>query len=241
MSYEFKELDYQQTPYGEISLRRRAEPRLDGKILYEVKLGEEFLMSSLFTEAEQQLATMALATLQQDNLDVVVGGLGLGYTAMAALKNPTVRWLEVIDVMAPVIDWHRRGLVPLGEVLTADPRCSLVLADFFELASSPDSGLFTDQPDQLAHAVLLDIDHSPSYWLNPENGQFYTSQGLKQLVRKIHPGGIFGLWSNELPDSEFVSLLEEVFTNVEARIVSFPNPYSGGESSNTVYLSHTRG
>jgi hypothetical protein len=241
LSYEFTELDYQQTPHGEISLRRRAEPRLEGKILYEVKLGDEFLMSSLFTEAEQQLAIMGLAALPQDNLDVVVGGLGLGYTAMAALQNPSVGTLIVIDVMAPVIDWHRRGLVPLGEGLTSDPRCSLVLADFFELASSPDSGFFKEQPGQLAHAVLLDIDHSPSYWLNPENSQFYTRQGLQQLVTKVHPGGVFGLWSNEPPDSGFESLLEQVFTQVEARIVSFPNPYSGGESSNTVYLAHTRG
>ena len=93
MSYEFTELDFQQTPHGEISLRRRAEPRLDGKILYEVKLGDEFLMSSLFTEAEEQLATMGLATIAGEDLDVVIGGLGLGYTARAALQFPNVRSL----------------------------------------------------------------------------------------------------------------------------------------------------
>ena len=71
---DFEELDFQQTPLGEISLRRRAEPRLEGKIIYEVKMNEDFLMSSLFTEAEIQLSRLGLATMQGKDWDVVVGG-----------------------------------------------------------------------------------------------------------------------------------------------------------------------
>ena len=52
MTIEFEELDFQQTPLGDISLRRRSEPMVGGQIVYEVKLGDEFLMSSLFTAAE---------------------------------------------------------------------------------------------------------------------------------------------------------------------------------------------
>ncbi len=85
MALIFEELDFQKTPLGEISLRRRSEPRLDGKILYEVKLGDDFLMSSLFTDAEIQLSRLGLAALDGSELDIVVGGLGLGYTAVASL------------------------------------------------------------------------------------------------------------------------------------------------------------
>ena len=234
MQLDFEELDYQQTPLGEISLRRRAEPRLDGQILYEVKLGEEFLMSSLFTEAEIQLARLGLAELDGNELDIVVGGLGLGYTAVAALENQSVRSLEVIEVMAPVIDWHRQGLVPLGRQLTSDPRCSLVHADFFDIATSPSIGFAADKP---VHAVLLDIDHSPSHWLNPGNSAFYSQQGLQKLSNKLHPRGIFGLWSNDPPEPDFTLLLDSVFDSSVPHIVNFPNPYTGGESSNTVYLA----
>ena len=237
MTFEFEELDYQETPLGNISLRRRSEPRLEGKILYEVKLGDEFLMSSLFTEAEIQLAKLGLAELEGDDLDIVVGGLGLGYTAVAALENPSVRSLVVVEVMEPVIDWHRRGLVPLGESLVSDPRCTLVHADFFDVASSADLGFDRSDTNRQAHAVLLDIDHSPSHWLNPGNAAFYTPQGLRNLAEKLHPGGVFGLWSNDPPDSEFTDLLGSVFQSSEAHIVTFPNPYRGGESSNTVYLA----
>ena len=240
MTIDFEELDYQKTPLGEISLRRRAEPRLDGKIVYEVKLGDEFLMSSLFTASEIQLARLALAALEGSGLDIVVGGLGLGYTAAAVLENPAVTSLMVIEVMEPVIDWHRRGLVALGKELSSDPRCTLVHADFFELAGAVGSGFDPADPTRLVHAVLLDIDHSPSHWLNPENSAFYTAPALRNLADKLHPGGVFGLWSNDPPDDEFTRLLETVFQSAQSHIVTFPNPYTGGESSSTVYLSRNK-
>lgn len=238
MTFEFEELDYQETPLGEISLRRRSEPRLEGKILYEVKLGDEFLMSSLFTDAEIQLARLGLAALESPSLDIVVGGLGLGYTAVAALEDPSVRSLMVVEVMEPVIDWHRRGLVPLGKELTSDPRCTLIHADFFDVAASSAGGFDRAVPTRLVHAVLLDIDHSPSHWLNPGNSVYYTAPGLRNLADKLHPGGIFGLWSNDPPDAEFTRLLDTVFHYSESRIVTFPNPYTDSESSSTLYLAH---
>ena len=238
--FEFAELDYQETPLGAISLRRRSEPRLGGKILYEVKLGEEFLMSSLFVKAEEQLAALALQSLDAEELDVVVGGLGLGYTAAEALDNEAVRSLLVIETMAPVISWHRLGLVPLGDKLALNSRCSLVHGDFFKLAASS-GGFDPDSPGRLFHAVLLDIDHSPSHWLDTGNSAFYTGAGLTALAASLHPGGVFGLWSNDPPNDAFSSLLDEVFASAEVHLVTFPNPYTGGESSNTIYLAYRAG
>jgi spermidine synthase len=233
----FEELDFQRTPLGDISLRRRSELRLDGLILYEVLLNDEFLMSSLFTEAEQQLAISGLATLEEKNMDVIVGGLGLGYTAMAALENPNVKTLKVIEVMEAVINWHQQGLVPLGHKLISDPRCRLLHADFFKWATS-DSSSSEPSTDQLYHAILLDIDHSPRHWLNEGNNTFYTVHGLSKLCEKLHSGGLFGLWSNDPPDDEFMKLLDNVFESSEMHIINFPNPYNGDEASNTVYFAY---
>jgi len=235
MDIIFEELDFQKTPLGDISLRKRTEPRLDGKLLYEVKLDDEFLMSSLFTESEIQLSKLSLAALKKtqhkDKLDIIVGGLGLGYTAAAALEDPAVKSLKVIEVMQPVIDWHRRGLVPLGKQLTSDPRCTILNADFFAVATSGNK-------DKQVHAVLLDIDHSPTHWLNEGNRSFYTEESLNKLANKIYPGGIFGLWSNDPPDEKFMDLLNKVFESSESHIVSFPNLYTDKESSCTVYLAY---
>src|SRR4030088_3459450 len=86
MSKLFEELDYRPTPIGALSLRRRRELTL-GVDVFEIKLGDEFLMSSLFTASEVALARLGLANLSGEGLDVVVGGLGLGYTAKAVLEH----------------------------------------------------------------------------------------------------------------------------------------------------------
>jgi len=240
MEIIFEELDFQETPLGDISLRKRTEPRFNGKLVYEVKLGDEFLMSSLFTESETQLSKLGLAALKQtqhkDELDIIVGGLGLGYTAVATLEDSAVNSLKVIEVMKPVIEWHQRGLVPLGKELTDDPRCTFVNADFFAIATSNSNSF--DDDGKLVHAVLLDIDHSPTHWLNEGNSSFYTEDSLNKLANKILTGGIFGLWSNDPPDEEFLNLLNKVFKTSESHIVSFPNLYTDKESSCTVYLAY---
>ena len=136
MSVNFEELDFRPTPMGVLSLRRRRQLST-GIDIYEIKLGDEFLMSSLFTAAEIELARLGLAALGGGrDLDVVVGGLGLGYTAQAVLENPGVRSLIVVDALAEVIEWHEQGLLPLGKQLTGDPRCRLVHGDFFAMTHS---------------------------------------------------------------------------------------------------------
>ncbi|MEO0368473.1 MAG: spermidine synthase [Pseudomonadota bacterium] len=241
MEHIFEELDYQQTEFGEISLRRRTEPRLDNKLIYEVKLGDEFLMSSLFVEAEEQLAVYGIERLAANghdhNLDIVVGGLGLGYTSLTAMQDKRVGRLRTIDVMQPVISWHQQGILPIGDVLATNPKSELIHGDFFAIAGDDQSG-FGDNTK--VDAVLLDIDHSPRHWLNEQNSSFYCVDSLQKMAAKIKPSGVFALWSNELPDEQFVNRLNEVFDTIETHIVSFANPYSGHESTNSVYVCSVR-
>ncbi|WP_327714644.1 spermidine synthase [Streptomyces sp. NBC_00490] len=237
MSLRFEEIDWRPTPIGEISLRRRRHP-VSGDDVYEVKLGDEFLMSSLFTVGEVALTELALAELPDAELDVAVGGLGLGYTAQAALDDPRVRSLTVIDALAEVIDWHQRHLVPLGARLTSDARCRLVHGDFFALAADP-GGLDAQEPGRRFHAILLDVDHSPRHVLHPRHAALYQPAGLRALAAHLRPGGVFALWSNDPPDEEFTSTLTKVFAHAAAHVVDFDNPLQGGTSTNTVYLART--
>jgi spermidine synthase len=236
MSRNFEELDYRETPLGPLMLRRRRMLSLDGLEIYEVKLGDAFLMSSLFHDVEEALAHLGLAELEGANWDVVVGGLGLGYTAAAALEHREVVSLLIVDALEPVIEWHRRGLVPLGRKLTGDTRCRMLHADFFARARSAD-GFDPEQPDRKYHAVLLDIDHSPRNLLSPDNAAFYQPEGLRALAAHLHPGGIFALWSDDPPDEDFLAQLDTAFANARAHVVTFPNPLLDADSASTVYVA----
>jgi spermidine synthase len=138
---------------------------------------------------------------------VLVGGLGLGYTAQAALGHPEV-----------------------GSPLNADDRIRYVLDDFF--------ALMRREPEQTFDAILLDVDHSPRHQLNPSHADLYAADGLRRMQRHLSPGGVFALWSDDPPDAEFGAVLAGVFATTHAHVVDFPNPLTGGTSSNTVYVAH---
>lgn len=235
MSALFEELDYRVTPMGPIALRRRTLLSLEVDV-YEVMLGDEHLMSSLFTAGEIALSTHGLAACEGDGLNVVVGGLGLGYTARAALDDPRVGEVIVIDAMEAVIDWHRQGILPMGFHLAAESRCRLVHGDFFALA---DTGFDAGDPGRQFDAILLDIDHSPKALLNEAHGRFYTAESLRRMSAQLVPGGVFAMWSDAAPDPGFEAVLNEAFATAASAIVRFPNPLSGDESSCTIYVATT--
>jgi len=232
VSSRLEELDYQQTPMGELTLRRRHDPLVDAEV-YEVKLGDEYLMSSLFTLAEEELARLGLDAVSGDDLQVLVGGLGLGYTAVAALDDERVASMTVVDALPAVIDWHERRLLPVSARLVGDPRTRLALGDFF--AWMRDAA----QPAGAYDAILLDVDHSPRHQLDPSHADLYTVDGLRRLRAHLTERGVFALWSDDPPDDDFLADLDAVFPAPRAQVVRFDNPLTGGVSSNTVYVAAT--
>jgi spermidine synthase len=235
MARQFEELEFAETALGELVLQRREVLALDGSVAYEVKLNGEYLMSSLFHDAEVALARLGLEGLAGSGWNVAVGGLGLGYTAAAALAFPQVSRLVVVEALEPVIDWHRRGLVPNGAALTADPRCEYLHADFFALARG--AGFDPSRSGHRWDAVLLDVDHSPTHHLNAAHADFYSEAGLRRLRDVLKPGGSFALWSNDDPEVDFLARLRRVFAEAQGHVVSFANPLLGGTASNGIYVA----
>jgi len=241
MSRLFEELDYRETPIGPISLRRRYHLTLKVDV-FEIILGDEHLMSNIFTVSEIALARLGLDKIRdlngdtEERWDVVVGGLGLGYTAGAVLENPRVGSLLVVELLDAVADWHDAGLVPLDPPLSADTRCRIVRDDFFALAES-EQGFDDTSPGRQFHAILIDIDHTPDWLLDARSGHFYSKEGLQKLSRHLKQGGIMGLWSDVLPDAEFLQRLSEVFAEAWAEPVTFYNPLLDSDYTQTIYLA----
>jgi spermidine synthase len=236
MTIRIEELDFRNTPLGELILRRRLVPSMNDVEVLEVKLDDAFLMSSVVNVSEIALADLALDQLDWGDVDVVVGGLGLGYTAVAALDHHAVQSVVVVEYLNEVIDWHRRGLVAPAARLKTDPRCQFVNGDFFGLLN-PALGFDPANPGRRFHAILVDIDHSPQALLHPSHAKLYTTEGLTTLTQQLHPGGIFGLWSADPPDKPFVETLRTVFAEARAEEVEFFNPVMDCHDTNTIYIA----
>ena len=198
--------------------------------MHEVKLGDDFLMSSQFTHGEEELSRIGLAATPGTSLTVLVGGLGLGYTALAALEDERVTELTVVEALEAVVSWHVRDLLPDSRGMAADPRVRLVLDDFFDVVR-------TGRADRTYDAVLVDIDHAPDWLLRDDHGDLYTVEGFARVGAVLVDGGVFALWSDEPPEPEVVRRMGEAFERSDAHVVPFPNPLTGGESTNTVYLA----
>ena len=225
----FEIMDNQITPLGNLVLRRRESPTTPEALVYEVTINSEMLMSSSVNVSERALACLALEPQADHPVDVLVGGLGLGYTAAAALEFDHVVRVDVVELLEPVIDWHRRRLVPLAGMLLDDPRCSFIAADFFEFV----------KPETLLRrydAILLDIDHAPDCLLHEKHGDFYQPSALRDAAACLRPGGVFALWSAWEPTMDAKTALWSVFRSVESHEIEFFNPHADKDDSNWVMV-----
>lgn len=234
MNILFEEIAWEQTSIGELILRRR-RLHSDGADIWEIKLNDGYLMSSQFVDGEIALANLALAMLEQSGLDVVVGGLGLGYTVKAVLDDDRVERLTVVELIPEVIDWHRRHLLPLGEAVADDSRSKLVHGDFFALGVG-ESGFDLDEPARLHDAILIDIDHSTTHFIDDGSASFYSAAAIASVVAKLKPGGVFALWSTDAEDPGFTEALRRCLIDVRVERVEFHTPYRDAPAFNLIYL-----
>ena len=163
-------LAYEDTELGPLCLRRRRPLSDPDSVVVEITLNHEFLMSSRDTASERALADESLARLPGSGWRILVGGLGLGYTARAALDHRAVAAVEVVEFLPPVLDWYARGLFPLARELGEDSRMSVSQGDVY--------ARLAEAPGDAWDAILIDVDHSPEERLVGPRRAFYTAAGV---------------------------------------------------------------
>ncbi|MAG56355.1 MAG: spermidine synthase [Planctomycetes bacterium] len=224
----FEVLDLQETPLGQLCLRRRELLSRPGTIVTEVTLDHVFLMSSYHTESERALTEMALRLHAGEELEVVVGGLGLGYTAQAALASERVARVETIELLEPVMTWLEKGWLPVGDELASDERFVLTQGDVY--------ARLLDSPERPTDLILIDVDHAPDEPLEPSSAAFYTADGLRQVADHLRPGGVLAVWST-FPNPAFAATLSAVFDHVEVDTVTWWNDLIDEEKEDTVFAA----
>jgi spermidine synthase len=221
-------LAYESSPLGLLCLRRRELLSQPGTIVTEVTLNHEFLMSSLYTDSERALARLALAMHSGEDLRVLVGGLGLGYTAREALRSDRVARVEVVELLPQVIDWLARGLVPLSPELCDEPRLVVTPGDVYRRLAG--------EPDEQLDLILIDVDHSPDERLDEQSVSFYTTQGLLAAQRHLATDGVLAVWSYA-ESSAFADAIHEVFQRVRVEPVTHDNRLIDEEQTDWLFFA----
>lgn len=206
-------------------LRRRTAPVPD---VIELTLEHQFLMSSAVNISERELATRAIAMHGGSDLDVVIGGLGLGYTCKAALDSDRVARVEVVELIQGIIGWVASGVIPLGKELMADARFHATQGDVFERLRRPAS--------RTHDVLLIDVDHSPDERLGESSDSFYAHDNLVLAARHLKPGGVFGLWSTS-ENPAFEAELRKTYEEVRVDAIEFFNETVGKQETNWLFLA----
>lgn len=218
----------EESAIGMICLRRRELLSSPGTIITEITLDHTLLMSSHHTDSERALSTLALERHGGRDLRVLIGGLGLGYTADAVLSSSRVASVQVAELLPPVIGWVRDGLVPKSGTLNGDARLRVVEADVY--------ALLADAVERPFDLILIDVDHSPDEPLAASSAAFYTEAGLRRAARHLAPGGLLAVWSCA-DSSPFVAALRTVFDRVEVERVTFENQVLEQTETNWLFLA----
>lgn len=184
---------------GELVLRRR----YDGTL--ELRANGVFVMDTAETSTERALATRALALVERP-AQVLVGGLGLGFTLEAVLADERVQRCTVVEIEPALAGWLRDGTVPHGPALLADPRADVVVADVAVALRQSAPAAYD--------LVLLDVDNGPGYLVHDANAGLYEAPALTDARRAARPGGQVVVWSAaEAP--ELAATMRRVFGEVE--------------------------
>jgi spermidine synthase len=208
---------------GEVVLRRRAAENADEaarETVYELIVNGVFLMDTAEVSTERLLADAVLDGHEAPRR-VLVGGLGLGVTVQALLADVRVEHLDVVEIEPVLVDWLRSGLIPGVEVVLADPRVQVVVADIRDAVRGAADGRYD--------AVLLDVDNGPDFLVRDANAAVYQTSALREMGRVLAPHGMLAVWSAAVSPAlastlaELVGPVEEVVRTVgrEGRRVTY--------------------
>lgn len=159
------------------TLRRRADGAL------ELRVNGVFVMDDVETSSERALAR---TILELGAREVLVGGLGLGYTLRALLALPQVTRVIVAELHPEIVEWMRDGTIP-GADLLADERTRIVVGDVRDVVAA--------QSPASLDAIALDVDNGPDFLVHDDNAGVYEGDFIGLCSTRLRPGGHLFIWS----------------------------------------------
>ena len=164
-----------------------------------IKINGQDLMNSRHHDSEMELARLGCAHLSGLKApNVLIGGLGMGYTLRQALDMLNSHAIVVVsELLSAVVEWNREFIGELNGHPLEDERVDLKTGDIVELISRSNSRF---------DAILLDIDNGPSAMTDSGNRRLYDREGIRACRRALRERGCLAVWSAE-PSKRFEQLL----------------------------------
>ncbi len=183
------------------------------------------LMSTRLRHSEEELARVACENLPA-GAEVLVGGLGLGFTLRAVLARlPADGRVVVAELVPEVVAWNRGPVAAtLGDPF-ADPRVELALGDV--------ASLIGRTKNRFA-AIVLDIDNGPTRRPGALNQRLYSGAGLAEAAAALVSKGRLAIWSADDEVQDFVDRLARV--GLRAQKITVPAHRGRGGKPHVVYL-----
>lgn len=179
---------------------------------YEIYSNGLFLMDTRDGTSEREMVSASLAALAPGRslARVLIGGLGVGFSAREALDHPRVARVDVIELEPLVIAWHDEELGEAAGYVHHDRRCRVHNAD---IVTWIEEAVAAPEPSRY-EVICLDTDNGPDWTVVESNERLYQETGLERLIRLLAPGGVLSFWSaNAVP--AFEELLRSRFASVE--------------------------
>jgi spermidine synthase len=206
---EYVEVARARSERGEVVLRQRHDPDAPhgAPTTLELRVNGVFVMDTLETTSETALARAALEQVDAAS-SVLVGGLGLGFTAHEVLSDHRVEHLVVAEIEDTLVQWFRDGTVPHGPSFLADGRVSVCVADVQQVV--------TESAEEAFDLVLLDVDNGPDFLVFDGNATIYETTFLHQVRRALRVNGVLAIWSStESP--KLITSMADVFGESASR------------------------
>lgn len=163
---------------------------------------EAELMNSFAHGSEEALAEMTCALVaRRKDPHVLIGGMGMGYTLAATLRNVTEKTKVTLAELVPaVVEWNKGVLGELTGYPLRDKRVHVQLGDVGRLIRGS---------EEVFDAIMLDVDNGPQGLTSNNNNWLYTFHGLTAARQALKPKGILSVWSVST-DPQFTNRLEKV-------------------------------
>lgn len=187
------------------------------------------LMNSRVYNSEKVLSQLGCAHISHtDGAQVLVGGLGMGYTLAAALKSVNATsTVTVAELIPEVVEWNKGALGECAGYPLNDPRTQIHIGDVRELLGVKQA---------IYDAILLDVDNGPEGLTHSDNNWIYSLDGLKAIFTTLRVNGVLAIWSAG-PDYLFTVRLKNAGFSVDTRTV---RARPGKGSKHTIFLAKKR-